>query len=161
MTDLIWGTIAVAAAVLFLLCIEIIVCLKNDIWEKEKLRLGSVTASFKISIFILLIFGILISGINADYSKNEQYFQETFPLVVKGDAYLQDMVFVEPQNSDLYEVYGYSEMERLLITRTKDTHEIHYYPDTDIDIFEILATTPINMDEFLLKWANGEWSPYP
>ncbi len=159
MTVFFWEAIAVLATALFLLCFECIVCLKNGIWEKQKERFGTVEFNLKIGIIILILFVVITTGNSGTY-KRENYFREAFPLVVKGDTYLQDMIFVEPHNSELFEVYGYSEMERLLITITKNQHEIHYYPDTDKEIFEMLETTPVNMDDFLLRWVNGEWSPY-
>ena len=156
-----WATLAVIAIVLFIFCLEMTVCLKNGILEEEKKRFGTVSAFFKICLVILLIFSLLSSGLKPNISMNKSYFQKAFPLALeRNNGYLADMRFVQPKNSDLYEAYGYSEMERLLVTLTKGDLETHYYPDAPYDIFEILATTDYNMDDFLNAWAKGEYSPY-
>ncbi len=126
----------------------------------KKVRIGAVRSFFLTNVIILLIFTALMSRGNWPMDETAVYFQKAFPLVVKGDDYLQDMVFVEPQQSDLFEAYGYSASEKLLVTLSKEDHVIHYYPDTDADMFQILTTTSTSMDDFLLAWANGEWSPY-
>ncbi len=128
--------------------------------KDKKERTSSFQSFLTLILIILLVFMLIITIINPSKDKSVQYFQEAFPLVVKGDDYLQDMVFVEPQQSDLFEAYGYSASESLLVTLTKGDHKIHYYPETGPDMFELLSSSPTNMDDFLIAWANGEWSPY-
>ena len=152
----IYIALGIFSATILLLCLEILVCIKNGFIEKEIRRFGSVVFVFKIGCLVLFVVGILLTGLNAKSPADEYYFSESFPLVIRGESdYLKDMKFVETKESKLFEAIGYSDNEQLLISLSKDDLEVHYYPNTPRSWFDgLLSYNGETLDAFLPLWAS-------
>ena len=156
----IYSAFAFISLSILLLCLEVLICIKNDCFDKEKARFGSLAWTLKIAIIILITVGIVLSGYHASYNAEPDYFSIAFPLVDRNHSdYLSDIEFVQPKNSDLYEAIGYSWYEDLFVTIAKDTHEVRFFPDTDYEWYLNIAESPDNIDGFIGGWAAGLISP--
>ncbi len=159
----IYIALGIFSATILLLCLEILVCIKNGFIEKEIRRFGSVLFIFKIGCLILFVVGILLTGINSKPSVDEFYFSESFPLVIRGESnYLKDMKFVETKESKLFEAIGYSDSEQLLISLSKGDLEVQYYPNTPRSWFDgMLSYDGETLDTFLPLWESGTMKNWP
>ena len=158
-----YSALGLFSAAILLLCLEILVCIKNGFIEKEIERFGSVVFVFKVGCLILFVVGVLLTGLNAKPPVDEYYFSESFPLVIRGESdYLRDMKFVETKESKLFEAIGYSDSEQLLISLSKDDLEVHYYPNTPRSWFDgLLSYNGETLDAFLPLWASGTMKNWP